>query len=168
VVLGGDRGADPGLHRRVSVLTVDAEDLRALGPWWSLALVLIIVMVIWARAHRHYHVSIDITVTSRRSGGRAMAPVPVPGNVIVFENYVASIEQANGNVIFAGLTKNANGCVVFDSTRILWEATGDDFGAPSLLWRGSDGQLLLTSCFDGGKTIYFEKVPGVFKDGRLP
>ena len=147
---------------------MDPDALRALGPWGAVVVVVIIGIVAYARAHRHYHITLDVTVTPKRRNGGSMAPVPVPGNVIVFENYVASIEQANGNIIFAGLTKNANGCVVFDSTRVLWEATGDDFGAPSLLWRGSDGQLLLTSCFDGGKTIYFEKVPGVFKDGRLP
>jgi hypothetical protein len=147
---------------------LDPEVLRALGPWGAVVIIVIVGLVAYARAHRHYHVTLEVTVERRHRGGQQMAPVPIPGGIVAFENYVAAIEQANGTIIFAALTKNANGCVVFCQDRVLWEATGSDFGAPALLWRGSDGQLLLTSCFDGGKTIYFEAVPGVFKDGRMP
>jgi hypothetical protein len=97
-----------------------------------------------------------------------MAPTPIPGGVVAFENFHATAIQDNGRVLFAVLTKNRDGCVVFDKDRILWEATGNDFGAPSIQFRPGDGALTLTSCMKYGTVMYYERVPGVFKDGRLP
>jgi hypothetical protein len=97
-----------------------------------------------------------------------MAPVPIPNGILAFENFHSTRIQDNGRVIFAVLTKNRQGCVVFTGERVLWEATGQDFGAPEINWRPNDGAMVLTSMVQGGKVMYFERVPGVFKDGRLP
>ena len=97
-----------------------------------------------------------------------MAPVPIPNGILAFENFHAALIQDNGRYVYAVLSKNRNGCVVFTGDRTLWEATGNDFGAPQLMWRANDGACILTSVFQGGKTMYVERVPGVYKDGRLP
>jgi hypothetical protein len=97
-----------------------------------------------------------------------MAPVPIPNGILAFENYHSTVIQDNNWPVFAVLTKNRDGCVVFNARGVLWEATGQDFGAPDLNWRQSDGACILTSMMQGGRVMYFERVPGVYKDGRLP
>jgi hypothetical protein len=97
-----------------------------------------------------------------------MAPTPIPHGILAFENFHSTAIQDNGRVIFAVLTKNRNGCIVFNNERILWEAPGNDFGAPDIQFRPGDGALVLTSMMQGGTIMYFERVPGVYKDGRLP
>lgn len=97
-----------------------------------------------------------------------MAPVPIPEGVDAFENFHSAVMQDNGRYVFAALTTNRHGCVVFSPERVLWEAPGNDYGAPQLMWRPSDGACILTSVFPGGRTMYLERVPGVYKDGRLP
>jgi hypothetical protein len=104
----------------------------------------------------------------RRRRKHAMANEQVPDGLVLFENYIDFVIADNGHYVYAALSKN-RGCVVFNVDKLLYEIPGsDDWGAPSIEWRPTDGQCIVVSVHQGGTGFLVSAVPGVYKDGRVP
>jgi hypothetical protein len=92
-----------------------------------------------------------------------MGRVVLPPGLEIFENFVTFEVARNNHIIWAALTKSHNGIAVWKDQRILFTPEGrtQDYGAPQLRWRPSDGALLVTSVEAGGDAVWIWAVPSV-------